>query len=179
LYDYVDRNPLIELRPVDYTNAVRVIAQISNMVAINAATEVDLMGQVVADSVGKKVFSGVGGQQDFLRGAEESPGGKPIIALPATAKGGTVSRISAVLAPGTPVTTTRNEVHFIVTEFGIADLFGQCLNERAVWLIDIAHPDFRRRLYEEYLEYQRSCGMEEGLQEYMERHQYSRDWAIL
>jgi hypothetical protein len=107
LYKYIDRNDMICLKPVDYTNDVAVIAQNDNMVAINSAIEVDLMGQVVADSIGVKTFSGVGGQLDFLRGAEQSKNGRPIIALPATAKNGTVSRIVATLAPGTPVTTSR------------------------------------------------------------------------
>ena len=120
------------------------------VVAINSALEVDLMGQIVADSIGRKMFSGVGGQQDFIRGAEQSKGGRPIIALPSTAKNGTISRIVACLAHGTPVTTTRNDVHYVITEYGIADLFGKSINQRADALIAIAHPDFRAELAEEY-----------------------------
>lgn len=155
LYDYVDNNNMICLKAVDYTNDVSVIAQNDNIVAINSALEVDLMGQVVADSIGPKVFSGVGGQLDFLRGAEQATGGKPIIALPSTAKNGTISRIVAQLKPGTPVTTTRQDVHYVVTEYGIAHLFGKPIRERAELLINIAHPDFRELLrtnFQKYLE---------------------------
>ena len=158
LYKFVDNNPMIQLMPVDYTNNVGVIAQNDNVVAINSAIEVDLMGQVVADSVGNKMFSGVGGQQDFLRGAEQSKNGKPIIALPSTAKNDTISRIVAGLKPGTPVTTTRNEVHYVVTEYGIADLFGKSISERAEALIAIAHPKFRDQLREEFKQYQKDAG---------------------
>lgn len=149
---------MIQLMPVDYTNNVGIIAQNDNVVAINSALEVDLMGQVVADSVGSKMFSGVGGQQDFLRGAEQSKNGKPIIALPSTAKNDTISRIVAGLKPGTPVTTTRNEVHYVVTEYGIADLFGKSINQRAEALINIAHPKFRDQLRKDFEQYQREAG---------------------
>ena len=158
LYKFVDNNPMIQLMPVDYTNNVGVIAQNDTVVAINSAIEVDLMGQVVADSVGNKMFSGVGGQQDFLRGAEQSKNGKPIIALPSTAKNDTISRIVAGLKPGTPVTTTRNEVHYVVTEYGIADLFGKSISERSEALIAIAHPKFRDQLREEFKQYQKDAG---------------------
>ena len=158
LYKFVDNNPMIQLMPVDYTNNVGVIAQNDNVVAINSAIEVDLMGQVVADSVGNKMFLGVGGQQDFLRGAEQSKNGKPIIALPSTAKNDTISRIVAGLKPGTPVTTTRNEVHYVVTEYGIADLFGKSISERSEALIAIAHPKFRDQLREEFKQYQKDAG---------------------
>ena len=158
LYKFVDNNPMIQLMPVDYTNNVGVIAQNDNVVAINSAIEVDLMGQVVADSVGNKMFSGVGGQQDFLRGAEQSKNGKPIIARPSTAKNDTISRIVAGLKPGTPVTTTRNEVHYVVTEYGIADLFGKSISERSEALIAIAHPKFRDQLREEFKQYQKDAG---------------------
>jgi 4-hydroxybutyrate CoA-transferase len=153
LYAYIDNNDAICLKPVDYTNDVAVIAQNDRMVAINSAIEVDMMGQVVADSIGPKTFSGVGGQLDFLRGAEQSKGGKPIIALPSTAKNGTVSRISACLAPGTPVTTTRQDVHYVVTEYGVANLFGMPVRERAKQLVRIAAPQFRERLEREFFEY--------------------------
>lgn len=158
LYRYVDHNPMIQLMPVDYTNDVGVIAQNDNVIAINSAIEVDLMGQVVADSIGSKMFSGVGGQLDFLRGAEQSKHGKPIIALPSTAKDGTVSRIVAVLKTGTPVTTTRQDVHYVVTEYGIADLFGKNLTQRCEALIHIAHPKFREQLKREFDEYRRNAG---------------------
>ena len=158
LYKFVDNNPMIQLMPVDYTNDVGNIAKNDNVVAINSALEVDLMGQVVADSIGTKMFSGVGGQQDFIRGAEQSKGGVPIIALPSTAKGGEISRIVAVLKEGTPVTTTRNDVHYVVTEYGIADLFGKSLNQRADALINIAHPKFREQLRKDFQEYQRKAG---------------------
>ena len=158
LYKFVDNNPMIQLMSVDYTNNAGVIAQNDNVVAINSAIEVDLMGQVVADSVGNKMFSGVGGQQDFLRGAEQSKNGKPIIALPSTAKNDTISRIVAGLKPGTPVTTTRNEVHYVVTEYGIADLFGKSISERSEALIAIAHPKFRDQLREEFKQYQKDAG---------------------
>ena len=158
LYEFVDHNNMIQLMPVDYTNDVAVIAQNDNMVAINSALEVDLMGQVVADSIGSKTFSGVGGQLDFLRGAEQAKNGKPIIALPSTAKGGEVSRISAMLKPGTPVTTTRQDVHYVVTEYGIAALFGKSIKQRAEALIQIAHPKFRESLRKEFDEYCRSAG---------------------
>ncbi len=158
VYDFVDKNKMICLKPVDYTNDVAVIAQNDNMVAINSAIEVDLMGQVVADSIGHKTFSGVGGQLDFLRGAEQSKNGRPIIALPATAKNGTVSRIVSVLKVGTPVTTTRQDVHYVVTEYGVAHLFGKPIRERARLLINIAAPQFRAQLEEEFLNYYRSIG---------------------
>jgi 4-hydroxybutyrate CoA-transferase len=158
LYDYVDYNDVIQLMPVDYTNDVSVIAKNDNMVAINSALEVDLMGQVVADSIGSKPFSGVGGQLDFLRGAEQAKNGKPIIALPSTAKNGTLSRICAVLKPGTPVTTTRQDVHYVVTEYGIAYLFGKTIRQRGEALIAIAHPAFREELRKEFHEYCESAG---------------------
>ena len=158
LYDYVDNNNMIQLMPVDYTNDVSVIAQNDNMVAINSAIEGDLMGQVVADAIGTKTFSGVGGQLDFLRGAEQSKNGKPIIALPSTAKKGEISRIVAVLKPGTPVTTTRQDVHYVVTEYGIAHLFGKSIKERAEALINIAHPKFREQLRQDFDEYCRNAG---------------------
>lgn len=158
LYKFVDNNPMIQLMPVDYTNDVGNIAKNDKVVAINSALQVDLMGQVVADSIGSKMFSGVGGQQDFIRGAEQSKGGKPIIALPSTAKNDTISRIVAVLAVGTPVTTTRNDVHYVVTEYGIADLFGKSINQRAEALISIAHPKFRDELRSQFREYQKGAG---------------------
>jgi acetyl-CoA hydrolase len=143
LYDFVDDNPMIEMQPVTFTNDPFQIAQNDRMVAINSAIEVDLTGQVCADSIGHRLYSGIGGQLDFVRGASRSRGGKAIIALPSTAVGGTVSRIVPELRPGAGVVTTRGEVHFVVTEFGIADLFGRTLRERAQALIAIAHPAFQ------------------------------------
>ena len=157
-YKFVDYNPMVKLMPVEYTNSVRTIAQLDKVVAINSAIEVDAMGQVAADSIGARMFSGVGGQQDFIRGAEESKGGKPIIALPSTTKNGEISRIVGVLKPGTPVTTTRNDVHYVVTEYGAANLFGKSLNQRCKALIEIADPSFREQIERDFYEYRRNAG---------------------
>jgi 4-hydroxybutyrate CoA-transferase len=146
LYRFVHDNPMIEMRPVDFTNDPFTISRNDNMVAINSALQVDLTGQVCADSIGCKFYSGVGGQADFMRGAAHSKGGKPIIALPSTALNGTVSRIVPVLDPGGGVTTTRNDVHYVVTEYGAANLYGKSVRQRAEELIRIAHPDFRDEL---------------------------------
>ena len=146
LYDFADDNPMVEMRSVDFTNDSAVIRSFRRMVAINSAIEVDLTGQVVADSIGRRVYSGVGGQMDFIRGAALAPEGRAIIALPSTAAGGTVSRIAATLQPGAGVVTTRAHVRTVVTEHGVADLFGKSLEERAEALIAIAHPEFRDQL---------------------------------
>jgi acyl-CoA hydrolase len=146
LYEWVDDNPMIEMHPVDYTNDTSIIRRNNMMTAINSALEVDLTGQVCADSIGTRLFSGVGGQMDFMRGAALSPGGKAIIALPSTAKGGQLSRIVPTLVPGAGVTTTRAHVQYIVTEYGVAFLHGKSVRERAKALISIAHPDFRDEL---------------------------------
>jgi len=143
LYRFVDDNPMVELRPVDYTNDTSVIRRFSRMVAINSAIEVDLTGQVVADSIGSRFYSGVGGQMDFIRGAALSTEGRAIIALPSTAAGGTVSRIAPLLQEGAGVVTTRAHVRTVVTEWGVAELHGRTVGERARALIAIAHPDFR------------------------------------
>lgn len=155
LYDFVDDNPIIELHPTEYVNDPFVIAQNEKMISINSAIEVDLTGQVCADSIGPKLYSGVGGQLDFVYGAARSKGGKPIIALPSTATpggGDPISRIVATLKPGAGVVTTRNHVHYIATEYGIAYLYGKTIKQRARALIEIAHPDFQeeleRRAYE-------------------------------
>lgn len=148
LYRFVDDNPDVELHPADYTNNVDVIAANNRMVAINSALSVDLTGQVVADSIGPRFYSGIGGQVDFIRGAARSRGGVPIIALPSTAVDGTVSRICPELAEGSGVTTTRGDVHWVVTEYGARNLHGRTIRERAKMLIDIAHPRFREGLYE-------------------------------
>lgn len=146
LYDFVRDNPMIEMRPVDFTNDTSVIRTFSRMTAINSAIEVDLTGQVVADSIGPRIYSGVGGQMDFIRGAALASEGRAIIALPATAAGGSLSRVVGMLKPGAGVVTTRAHARTIVTEYGVAELFGRSLRERAAALIGIAHPDHRDEL---------------------------------
>jgi 4-hydroxybutyrate CoA-transferase len=146
LYRFVDDNPMVEMRPVDFTNDTHVISSFSRMTAINSAIEVDLTGQVVADSIGSRIYSGVGGQMDFIRGAARAREGRAIIALPSTAAGGTVSRIVPAIARGAGVVTTRAHVRTVVTEYGVAELFGRSLRERAQALVSIAHPDHRDRI---------------------------------
>jgi acyl-CoA hydrolase len=146
LYDFVDDNPTIEMHPSEYVNDPFVIAQHRGMVAINSALAVDLTGQVCADSIGTKFYSGVGGQVDFIRGAARAPEGRAIVALPSTAKGETISRITVQLAAGSGVTTTRNDVQFVVTEHGIASLHGKTVRERVRALVNVAHPRFRDEL---------------------------------
>jgi 4-hydroxybutyrate CoA-transferase len=146
LYDFVHDNPIVELHPTEYVNDPFLIAQNNKMISINSALEVDITGQVCADSIGPRFYSGVGGQVDFVRGAARSKGGKPIIALPATARDNTISRIVFQLKQGAGVVTTRNDVHYIVTEFGVANLYGKTIRERAQALIAIAHPAFREEL---------------------------------
>lgn len=146
LYDFVDDNPIVEMHPTEYVNDPYVIAKNDRMVAINSALSVDLTGQVNADSIGHDIYSGFGGQLDFIRGAARSKGGKPVIALPATARRGTVSRIVPALQEGAGVVTTRAHVHWVITEYGAADLFGKSLGQRADALAAIAHPDFREEL---------------------------------
>lgn len=146
VYDFVDDNPAVEFYPASYTNDPQVISRIDRMVAINSAIQVDLTGQVCADSIGHLFYSGIGGQVDFIRGASRSQGGRPIIAIPSTAVGGNVSRIVAELAPGAGVVTTRGDVHYVVTEYGIAYLHGKSIRQRAEALIAIAHPDFHDEL---------------------------------
>ncbi len=148
LYDFVHDNPMVELHPTEYVNDPFRIAQNDRMVAINSALEVDLTGQVCADSIGTRLYSGVGGQTDFIYGASRSRGGKPIIALPSTADvdGRLVSRIVPMLRPGAGVVTTRNHVHFVVTEYGVADLYGKSIGQRIRALIAVAHPQFREEL---------------------------------
>jgi 4-hydroxybutyrate CoA-transferase len=150
LYDFVDDNPLVEFHPCDRTNDAAIIRQNPKTVAINSAIQIDLTGQVCADSMGHTVFSGIGGQLDFIRGAALSPGGKPIIALPSTAAGGSVSRIVTELNPGAGVVTTRGHVHWVVTEYGAVNLQGLTLKERGEALISIAHPDVRRELTKDF-----------------------------
>lgn len=146
IYDYINDNPCFEILPVDYVNDPNVICQNDNMISINAALEVDLFGQVCAESVGTKHMSGSGGQIDYVRGACQSKGGKSFIAFSSTAKGGTISKIKSILTPGAVVTTSKNDVDYIVTEYGIAHLRGESLGSRARQLIAIAHPDFRDEL---------------------------------
>ena len=147
LYNWVHNNPLIEFLRTEYVNDPFVVSQNHRMVAINSAIEVDLTGQICADSIGTKLYSGVGGQLDFIYGAARSEGGVPIIALPSTAKD--ISRIVTTLKQGAGVITTRNHVHYVVTEYGIADLYGKTIRERAQALIDVAHPDFQETLTKE------------------------------
>lgn len=143
LYDFIHDNPIIELHPQDYVNDPFVIAQNVRMVAVNSAIEVDLTGQVCADSIGPRLYSGVGGQLDFIYGASRAQGGVPVIALPSMALGGRASRIVGTLKPGSGVTTSRNHIRFVVTEHGVADLYGKTVRERARALIAIADPRFR------------------------------------
>ncbi|MFO7683557.1 MAG: acetyl-CoA hydrolase/transferase C-terminal domain-containing protein [Chloroflexota bacterium] len=146
LYDFIHNNPLIELHPTDYVNDPFNIARNNNMVAINSAVEIDLTGQVCADSMGPRLYSGAGGQVDFIRGAARSKGGLPIIALLSTARHGEVSRITPMLNRGAGVVTTRNDVHYVATEYGVALLYGKSIRQRAQALINIAHPKFRDEL---------------------------------
>jgi acyl-CoA hydrolase len=149
LYDFADNNPIFEAHPTDYTNHPFNVSRNDNMVAINSAIEVDITGQVCSDSIGTYIYSGFGGQVDFIRGAAHSKGGKPIIALPSVAKGGEMSRIVPHLKQGAGVVTTRADVKYVVTEFGVAYLHGKNLKERTKALINIAHPDFRDELSKE------------------------------
>ena len=150
LFDFADNNPMISMQSVDYVNNPIVIMQNYKMVCINSCLQVDLMGQVVAESIGLKQFSGVGGQVDFTRGAAMAKGGKSIIAMPSTASKGTRSRIVPLLDEGAAVTTSRNDIHYVITEYGIAELKGKTLSERGRALIEIAHPDFRAELIKEW-----------------------------
>jgi 4-hydroxybutyrate CoA-transferase len=148
LFEFIDNNPIFEFHPTAYTNDPALIARNDKMVAINSALQVDLTGQVCADSIGTFFYSGIGGQVDFLRGSSRSKGGKPIIALSSTAKKGTISRITPMLAPGAGVVTSRGLIRYVVTEFGVAYLHGKSIRERAKALIEIAHPKFRDELYD-------------------------------
>jgi len=146
LYEWVDDNPKVEMRPSRFTNDPFTIARNDHMVAINAALAVDLTGQVAADTLMGRFFSGIGGQVDFIRGSARSRGGIPIIALRSTAKNGLFSRIVPALAEGAGVVTSRGDVHYVVTEYGVADLWGKNIRQRALALISIAHPGFRAEL---------------------------------
>jgi acyl-CoA hydrolase len=146
LYDYLDDNPFFDFRPTEFVNSPLNIARNHRMVSVNSALQVDITGQVSADSIGARFYSGIGGQIDFIRGAAMSPGGKPIIALPSTAKDGTVSRIVPELDSGAGVVTSRGDVHYVVTEYGVAYLHGKTIRQRTMALIEAAHPDFRAEL---------------------------------
>ena len=148
LFDYVNENPIFEFRPTAFTNDPGRIGLNDNMVAINSALQVDLTGQVCSDSIGTYFYSGIGGQVDFLRGASRSKNGKPILALPATAKNDSISRIVPMLDPGAGVVTSRGLIRYVVTEYGIAYLHGKTIRQRAEALINIAHPKFREQLYD-------------------------------
>jgi 4-hydroxybutyrate CoA-transferase len=150
LYKFVHNNPMVEMFSVDYTNNPSIIAQNDNMVSINSALEVDLIGQVVADTIGYMQYSGAGGQADFVRGTAWSNGGRSIIALQSTAAAGTISRIRAHITEGAAVTTDRTDICYVVTEYGVADLVGKTVAQRAKALIGIAHPDFRADLKKEF-----------------------------
>ena len=151
LYEYVDDNPFVEMRTCDFVNDVAIIRQNPKMVAINSAVEIDVTGQVCADSIGTKLFSGVGGQMDFIRGASLSEGGKAIIAIPSQTNKG-ISRIVPFLNKGAGVVTTRAHVHYVVTEYGVAELYGKTIKQRVKALVNIAHPNHRERIEREYFE---------------------------
>jgi 4-hydroxybutyrate CoA-transferase len=149
LYDFVNDNPAVLMKPVDYTNNIMIAGQVDNLVSVNSCVQVDLFGQVCSDTIGYKQFSAVGGQVDFVRAASVSPGGMSVIAMASTAKNESISKIVVTLDEGACVTTSRNDVHYIVTEYGIADLRGKSLSDRANVLINIAHPKFREALVNE------------------------------
>lgn len=155
VYDFVNDNPFVEFHPCDRTNDTALIRKNDRMTAINSALEIDLSGQVVADSIGFRIYSGIGGQMDFMRGAALSNGGKPIIAMPSTAAGGKVSRIVPSINTGAGVVTTRGHVHWVVTEYGAVNLFGLSLRRRAEALISIAHPDVRGDLRQAFAKVRR------------------------
>ena len=149
LYDFVHDNPFIEMHPVSYTNDPCVIGSNDNIISINSSLQVDVLGQAISEAIGTAQYSGVGGQVDFARGASRSKNGKCVLAFPSTARGGKISRIVPRIPDGTVVTTSRNDVHYIVTEYGIANLRGKSCGQRAEELINIAHPDFREQLRQE------------------------------
>jgi acyl-CoA hydrolase len=150
LFDFVHDNPLVEFHPCDRTNDTALIRKNDKAVAINSALQIDLTGQVCADSIGHRIYSGIGGQMDFMRGAALSRGGKPILALPSTAAKGRLSRIVLELNAGSGVVTTRGHIHWVVTEYGAVNLHGLALRDRGEALISVAHPDFRAELTREF-----------------------------
>ena len=149
LYRFMDRNPALEIHPVDFTNDPALAGRNDNLIAINATLQIDLLGQCGSESLGSLPYSGTGGQSDFVRSANQSRGGKAFIVLPSTAKGDAISRIVPVLSPGTHVTTSKNDINYVVTEYGVAQLRGKSARQRALELIAIAHPDFRAELREQ------------------------------
>ncbi len=159
VFDFVDDNPQVNFLPSDITNDTNLLRKLDHLVALNSALQIDLTGQVCADSIGHKIYSGIGGQMDFIRGAALSPGGLPIIALPSTAAGGKVSRIVHELLPGSGVVTTRGHVHWVVTEYGAVNVHGKSLRQRGEALISIAHPDFRDELSERFHSVRRFSGV--------------------
>lgn len=176
LYETIDNNPVFEFYTTDYVSDPRNISRNDNMVAINSALEIDLTGQVCADSLGHQFYSGIGGQADFIRGAALARNGRPIIAMPSTAKKGSVSRIVPMLSPGAGVVTTRGDVHYVVTEYGIAYLHGKNIRERALALINIAHPKFREFLLDEAKKLRfvyQDQQLASGADEFPERHRQS------
>ena len=181
LYDYIHDNPAFEFRPTEFTNDPFQIARNARMVAISSALEVDLTGQICADSIGDRFYSGFGGQTDFMRGAARSDGGKAIIALPSTGRQGTISRISGRLLNGAGVVTTRADIHYVVTEFGIAHLHGKTVRERALALIHIAHPRFREALLQEardrHLVTPNQIALPPGLRPYPRKHETSHEFG--
>jgi len=166
LYDYINNNPFFEFYPTEYVNDLQIISQHEKMVGINVGLEIDLTGQVCSDSLGYRFYSGIGGQVDFIRGAARSRGGRAIIAMPSTAKDGKVSRIVPHLTEGAGVVTTRGDVHYVVTEYGIAYLHGKSIRERVMDLINIAHPKFRNELIQAA-----------KAQKYIYEDQIELDWA--
>ncbi len=173
LYDYIHENPLIVFYPSDFVNDPFIISQNDNMISVNSAIQVDLTGQVCADSMGHKFYSGIGGQVDFVRGASRSKGGKSIIALPSTAKNGEVSRIVGQLNPGAGVVTSRGDVHYVATEYGVAYLHGKTIRQRAIELVHIAHPKFRDELME-FVKNNRYVYFDQKT--FNKEEQYSADW---
>jgi len=175
LFDYIHNNPMFEFRPTEFTNDPFQIARNRRMVAISSAIEVDLTGQVCADSIGGRFYSGFGGQVDFIRGAARSEGGKPIIALPSTTRDGKISRIVPWLKTGAGVVTSRADVHYVVTEYGVASLHGKTVRERAIALIHIAHPNFREELMREArdakLVHPNQISLPRGLQPYPKKYE--------
>jgi acyl-CoA hydrolase len=149
LYQFMDRNPALEMHPVNFTNDPFYAGQNDNLVAINATLQIDLLGQCGSESLGPSPYSGTGGQSDFVRAANRSRGGKAFIVLPSTAKDDTISRIVPVLSPGTHVSTSKNDINYVVTEHGVAQLRGKSAKQRAAELISIAHPNFRAELTEQ------------------------------
>ncbi len=149
LYQFLDRNPAMEIHPVDFTNSPELAGRNDNLVAINATLQIDLLGQCGSESLGSTPYSGTGGQSDFVRAANRSRGGKAFIVLPSTAKADSISRIVPCLSPGTHVSTSKNDINYVVTEFGVAQLRGKSAKQRAREMIGIAHPNFRAELTEQ------------------------------